>query len=250
MKQIQKLGYIVLGAVLAVIIGTAAPVLAESVQKQLTAHYNNIKIYIDGELITPKDANGNIVEPFISDGTTYLPVRAVGEAFGKTVEWDGITQSIYVGLKPGAIAYLPDICPAYQHSNYEEYSALASGGSKSIIMANEKYTDALYWNNDGGYALYNFNGQYTSFSGKIGKIDGKNEYNKVEFYCDGVLKKTIFMPKDAYPQDFTLDLHGVLQLKIVGAKYTEDERKSYDMVWNDGTGVMIRNIVIADPVLK
>ncbi|MBQ9976669.1 MAG: hypothetical protein IJP16_09160 [Clostridia bacterium] len=50
-----------------------------------TLDYNDIKICIDGNYITPKDAGGNVVEPFIINGTTYLPVRAVASALGKEV---------------------------------------------------------------------------------------------------------------------------------------------------------------------
>lgn len=87
------------------ILGLCVPAIAATIQKQMTATYKDIKIYVDGQKVTPKDANGNIVEPFVSNGTTYLPVRAVGEAFGKTVEWDGATNSVYIGEKPGNTAY-------------------------------------------------------------------------------------------------------------------------------------------------
>ncbi|MCI8539680.1 MAG: copper amine oxidase N-terminal domain-containing protein [Oscillospiraceae bacterium] len=62
--------------------------------------YRDIKICIDGQFITPKDVNGNVVEPFIYNGTTYLPVRAVGEALGKSVEFDSSTYTVYLGAKP------------------------------------------------------------------------------------------------------------------------------------------------------
>ena len=75
-------------------------VFADSISKTVTAVYNNIKIVIDGEEITPKDANGNVVEPFIIDGTTYLPVRAVSSALGKDVNWDGNTNTVYIGEMP------------------------------------------------------------------------------------------------------------------------------------------------------
>lgn len=75
---------------------------AENVQKTITAFYNNIKIVVNGETITPKDANGNVVEPFIVDGTTYLPVRAISEALGEEVDWDGATSTVYIGEKPVA----------------------------------------------------------------------------------------------------------------------------------------------------
>lgn len=75
-------------------------VFADSISKTVTAVYNNIKIMIDGEEITPRDVNGNVVEPFIIDGTTYLPVRAIASALGEDVDWDGETNTVYIGEKP------------------------------------------------------------------------------------------------------------------------------------------------------
>jgi len=78
----------------------SSAVFAESIEKTVTAVYNNIKIMIDGEEVTPKDVNGNVVEPFIIDGTTYLPVRAVASLLGKDVNWDGNTNTVYIGKMP------------------------------------------------------------------------------------------------------------------------------------------------------
>ena len=53
--------------------------------------FSNIKIVVDGkELKTDK-------EPFIYEGTTYLPVRAVGEAVGKNVTWDAASKTVILG---------------------------------------------------------------------------------------------------------------------------------------------------------
>lgn len=76
------------------------PALASNMAKTLNANYMDIKLVIDGVEVVPKDAVGNIVEPFVVDGTTYLPVRAVGEALGKEVTWDGNTKTVYVGEVP------------------------------------------------------------------------------------------------------------------------------------------------------
>lgn len=73
---------------------------ADPIGKAINAVYNNIKLYVDGKLVQPKDAKGNDIEPFIYNGTTYLPVRAVSEALGKPVSWDGESNSVYVGNKP------------------------------------------------------------------------------------------------------------------------------------------------------
>ena len=56
--------------------------------------YDNIKIMLNGKEIVPTDANGNAVEPFIIDGTTYLPVRGVASALGMNVGWDDGTKTV------------------------------------------------------------------------------------------------------------------------------------------------------------
>ena len=61
-----------------------------------TLVYRGIKIILDGATITPKDANGNVVEPFIIDGTTYLPVRALSNALGFDVGWDNATSTVSI----------------------------------------------------------------------------------------------------------------------------------------------------------
>lgn len=97
----HRLHDIVLGMVImALVMGLAMPALASNVGKTLYANYMDIKLVIDGVEVVPKDAGGNIVEPFVVDGTTYLPVRAVGEALGKEVTWDGNTKTVYVGAVP------------------------------------------------------------------------------------------------------------------------------------------------------
>ena len=61
---------------------------SETARKSIIAEYNNIKIYVDGKLVQTSS------EPFVVNGTTYLPVRTVGEAVGKSVTWDSATQSV------------------------------------------------------------------------------------------------------------------------------------------------------------
>lgn len=63
-------------------------------QQQATLSYNDIQIKLDGAEIVPTDANGNLVEPFIIDGTTYLPVRAIADALDLDIAWDGETSTV------------------------------------------------------------------------------------------------------------------------------------------------------------
>lgn len=59
-----------------------------------TLNYSGITITLDGSPIIPCDANGNYVEPFAIDGTTYLPVRAIGNAMGLSVSWDSTSDTV------------------------------------------------------------------------------------------------------------------------------------------------------------
>lgn len=74
-------------------------VSASNGSKTAELFYRDIKITLNGQSVTPKDANGNAVEPFIIDGTTYLPVRGVAGALGLDVEWDGNTNTVILKEK-------------------------------------------------------------------------------------------------------------------------------------------------------
>lgn len=86
----------------ALIAGTGLPAHALSALQQINVSMGGISMFVDGKLQVPTDVKGNVVEPLIYAGTTYLPVRAVvGMLTDKPVEWDAKTESIYIGQKPG-----------------------------------------------------------------------------------------------------------------------------------------------------
>ncbi len=62
----------------------------------VSINYRRIKIVLNGEEIIPCDGAGATVEPFImaSNGTTYLPLRAVSQALGLNVSWDGVANTV------------------------------------------------------------------------------------------------------------------------------------------------------------
>lgn len=59
--------------------------------------YGDISVVLDGERLELKNENGDKVEPFIVDGTTYLPIRAMSNAFGFDVSWNNDTRTVFVG---------------------------------------------------------------------------------------------------------------------------------------------------------
>lgn len=73
------------------LIGTAAATVGKMA---VSVDYNNIKVTMNGTAVNLVDANGNAVEPFAINGTTYLPVRAVANALGLDIGWDGATSTV------------------------------------------------------------------------------------------------------------------------------------------------------------
>lgn len=210
-------GFIAGVLVCAAATGTVA--FSKTAKETITAAYNNIKIIVDGILVETKDVNGNSVEPFIYNGTTYLPVRAVGEALGKTVSWDGETQTVYLGEKPGDKQYLMDICPPYDDDGKGQYKAYKSEENKHFVMGGKKYTNGFttsaYYGDD-GFVLINLNGEYSKLEFDVGHVDDEvmNDTTLV-IYKDGERFGEYDLVADALPQRVSLPVKGCLQVKFV-----------------------------------
>ena len=79
-------------------------VLASSHLKEITAYLNSgIKVMLHGKNFEAKDEiTGEKLLPITYNGRTYMPLRAVVEAAGIEVDWEGETQTVYLGDKPKA----------------------------------------------------------------------------------------------------------------------------------------------------
>ena len=86
------------------------PSSASTTRKETaTLNYRDIQISINGKHMQPYDGSGNVVEPFIVDGTTYLPVRAVSTMFGFDVSWDDNTSTVSISGTPSETSAQQDI---------------------------------------------------------------------------------------------------------------------------------------------
>ena len=192
-------------------IATTCAFAVQTVGKNIQVYYTGIKLVVDGVQITPKDANGSTVEPFTYNGTTYLPVRAVGDAIGKQVRWDGNTQTVYIGDDLGQSTFLMDACPPYETS-FMYYS------DGTFEMGGQTYGHGFSLNSIYGYALINLNGQYTTLEFDVGHKDGNDMKEGIyEIFLDGQLVKTVSMDAEDRVQHISIPLNRALQMKIQGA---------------------------------
>lgn len=76
---------------------SVAVAFAANYTATLKAVYRDIKVYVDDKKIDYYASNGAYAEPYIVNGTTYVPLRLFSEKLDKPVYWDGATSSIYIG---------------------------------------------------------------------------------------------------------------------------------------------------------
>lgn len=82
----KRSAVIIASAALAVGLGIGA--VAASVARDIRAQLRpDFTVVIDGKKQNFKNVKGEEVYPILYEGTTYLPVRAIGEIMGKTVYW-------------------------------------------------------------------------------------------------------------------------------------------------------------------
>lgn len=93
--------------------------------KTETLHFNGIKLTLDGQPVAVTDSTGAPTEPFIINGTTYLPVANIARLLGLTVGWDGATQTVSL-TTPG---YVAPAAPSASGPTMGEKNALAKAQS-------------------------------------------------------------------------------------------------------------------------
>ncbi len=96
MKKHSRILTLVLAAVL--VLALALPVSAAVTTKHMEGE-TGINIFINSLKAKTTDVTGKEVEAFASDGTTYVPIRAVSEALGYEVNWDSPSRSVVVSTE-------------------------------------------------------------------------------------------------------------------------------------------------------
>ena len=106
----------------------------------VAAEEAGVNVYIND---TPLASQGVII-----DGTTYVPVRAVTEALGAQVEWDGTTNTVDItmteddtiskiieSVSPSVVAIVGNYKPEYVSDTIYQYNQMTAHGSGVVIKS-------------------------------------------------------------------------------------------------------------------
>jgi len=209
LRGLQIKGFVA-GVVMTAILLSSGTALANTVTRNINVIFRDIRLVVDGQPFTPRDAQGRVVEPFIFEGTTFLPVRAVSDALGIPVGWDGITSTVYLGNVPGGAPFFSTI----QHFRN-------GGGSLTIgnvVSLGNTHANVLS-HRDGfggaGWREYNLNAQWDIFTGDVLRLDRAGTgAGTITFTGDGRELLVVTTNENQQPQNISVDVRGVLVLRI------------------------------------
>jgi hypothetical protein len=182
---------------------------------KLDAYYG-VKLIHSGIDKTPINEDQ---KPFIANGSTYVPLRAVSDILGVDIKWDGENTAVILGDDTRGDSLIMKVYESNNDSNKSDYASFVqdqpmkindkSYGNKGFILRNS------YKNSTATFPL---NGQYSSLVATVGYDDMTSIYTKsrqIQFMDqDGKVIHELAVGRGS-THEIKLNVKGILSLKMV-----------------------------------
>ena len=142
---------VISGLMLIVVLAFSAGVSAASTLEKIQANLNHgLSFVLNGEAWTPKDANGKKAAPISYKGTTYVPLRAVGEATGAEVSFNSAKQQIQIITSSASVPSSGERVPfGVDHVSHFKWGGYLSGVTRNkndLLFGETQYETAFIVN--------------------------------------------------------------------------------------------------------
>jgi len=187
--------------------------------------FTGYNLFVDGVRLV--DERGRIVEPFGLDGNLYVPAEEIARAFGKSVNWQASTQSLWLGHVPAGM--IPIQTPRPRETvRLSDLNYLTSGGFRFRYESSARSNTDRYFNDcfvigensssPLSYRDYLLEGTYSRIEGTyfLGFDSRSTSASyRLKIWGDGnLLYESDRLVQDVLPISFSIDVNNVQILKI------------------------------------
>jgi hypothetical protein len=219
MKSIK----IVSAIFLSVVLLTSAIVYGETITKTIQVTYRNISILVNGKVVPSEQ------EPFIYQGRTFVPLRTIGEAVNKTVEWDNTKNQVNITDKPTEstqnflsfpIHKMGERIEAYPYAiTVNKITVLPQqrlGGNICIELILENISKKnLAFKDFSAFCLFDKNGYKYRFCNEVGLHTDKHYEATISFLAPGEIDSTANICFSNIPDYLNKSLVFVFEPKLI-----------------------------------
>ncbi|MFB9326454.1 stalk domain-containing protein [Paenibacillus aurantiacus] len=204
----MKKKWIAAGAAGLFLLSASAGVYAGSNLQQIKAFLDpSMKFLVNGKPFQPQNDKGAALAPISYNGSTYLPVRAISNALGVNIEYNGATNTIILGEK---LAGIP-IADSYGSSGQR------TKDPQSTSYNGKDYKDVHFNNLSGarsdGFSLYP-KGKYQKIVIQVAAIGKDIEEFFVSDAETDIKLKTDTIAVSEGLKTYEIDISGVERLYI------------------------------------
>ncbi|MDR2166675.1 MAG: hypothetical protein LBE35_02335 [Clostridiales bacterium] len=204
LKRLQIKGFV--AGVLITVLLSGVMVAAASTGGVMREIFYGVNIIVNGR---PLQADG-IDRPFILDGRTFLPVRAISEALNVPVDWDGSTMTVHLGTGTAGRP-LFETTPTSASSGITAVSGTMSGRSFNTIFRASATNMAT---SSTGWGEFNLNGQFSTISGVLGRLNDAAATSNIVFIGDNREIARFAVDGTTVAHEISVDVRGVLVLRV------------------------------------
>lgn len=241
MKERTK-GFLAGVLVSVLVVALGIPALASVYDKAVQIYYRDIKVTLNGQTITPKDAQGNPVEPFLMSGTTYLPIRGIASALGLEVQWDQATSTVRLTTEDyqapdGGFSQL-DRTKVWSHDFVSSVNGYGETYRTSVAFLSDGTCFGMFFIPDSGVVslfegTYSISGASLTFSIRWNNLPG--EVSQARYDVSVADNGMLFMTKRSSDGITAMDEPaGPLEFYPDSSRTIDQLRQFVDNGWNIG----------------
>jgi len=219
---------LVTGLVLALVLGVGVSGFADSILKTVQVAENSISIKVNGNLLNAPN--------FVYDGRTYVQVKNIADALGKSLGWDADTKTVSINDKTGDIpsnsntSTLPD--KDIQDSTNGN-TTTSTNANANVVFRNVNWgmtIDEVNSSEGNGLSHLPSTGDYYLNNIKIGTLNSNIHYlfnDDKQLYAIGVYSAEHHTTANFYIDDYNV------YKNLLTDKYGKAVNDLYDTIWHN-----------------